>query len=297
MALAGGPGQICWSLLSGRKQVAQSLGAQAFGIVSGTAAAAWFIAHGDFVKAALAFAGGPLVATIVGLPFIARLRLQWKARTSGVRRQLRYSAAMAATIGFSTLVLFSLRWFYRDRFGPTQLGYWIAANRISDMSTQLLALFLLQLFVPQLARVNDDAKRARLLIRYGAGGAALTGTALAVFLLAGRPLVQLFRSDAYLPAIPAIRLYMLGDFLRVWVSLAMFTSFASGRPGRYAAIEMSTLSVMAVLTIALSAAGEVRAPQIAYAAAYGAMALTLGIALMLRSREGSRSSSILSSHA
>lgn len=282
LALAAGPGQIIWSILSGRKMVAQSLGSQALGIVVGTAGAAWFILRGNFTGAALAFAAGPLVATLAALPFVARLPLRWKASARGVRPLLGYSAAMASTLGFTALVLFALRWFYRDRFGATELGYWLAANRISDMSTQLLGLFMLQLFVPQLARTEDSAERARLILRYGVVGAALSGTALVTFLVAGRPLVHLFLSDAYLPAIPAIRLYMLGDFLRVWVSLAMFAAFAAGRPGRYAAIEIATLSVMTVLTIVLTESGEVRAPQIGYAAAYALAALALGAGLLLR---------------
>jgi O-antigen/teichoic acid export membrane protein len=282
LALAAGPGQICSSLLSGRKQVAQSLGAQALGILVGTAAAAWFIVRGDFVDAALGFASGPLVATIAAVAFAARLPLRWRPRTSGIRPLLGYSAAMASTLSFTAVVLFALRWFYRDRFDATELGYWLAANRISDMSTQLLGLFMLQLFVPQLAVVTGEAERARLILRYGAVGAVLTGAALVVFLVAGRPLVHVFLSDAYLPAIPGIRLYMLGDFLRVWVSLAMFSAFAAGKPGRYAAIEIATLAVMAALTLVLAASGEVLAPQIGYAGAYAVSALALGAGLLAR---------------
>jgi O-antigen/teichoic acid export membrane protein len=194
---------------------------------------------------------------------------------------------MAATLGFSALVLFALRWFYRDRFGGTELGYWLAANRISDMSTQLLGLFMLQLFVPRLTNTSDPAERARLAVRYGLAGAALTGAALVIFLVASRPLVHLFLSDAYLPAIPGIRLYMVGDFFRVWVSVAMFGAFAAGKPGRYAAIEIATIAAMALMTVALAGSGYVRAPQMAYAGAYALSALLLGGGrLFLRSASG-----------
>jgi O-antigen/teichoic acid export membrane protein len=286
LALAAGPGQILWSILSGRKQVAQSLGAQTFGLVVATAASAWLIIRENFVAAALGFACGPLVATFAALPFAARLPLRWKPRRTGVRPLLAYSAAMAATLGFTALVLFALRWFYRDRFGATELGYWLAANRISDLSTQLLGLFLLQLFVPRLTNSTDPAERARMVARYGIAGAALTGSALIIFLVAGRLLVHLFLSDAYLPAIPGVRLYMVGDFLRVWVSLAMFAAFAAGKPGRYATIEISTLATMAVLTVALASAGFVHAPQMAYAGAYAISALALGAGLAFRRLRG-----------
>ena len=290
LALAAGPGQILSSILSGRNRVAQSLGAQTLGLVVGTGGAAAFIVRGDFVGAALGFACGPLVATLAALWLTKPLRLRWAASAKGVRPLLSYSAAIASTLGFSALVLFALRWFYRDRFGATELGYWLAANRISDMSTQLLGLFMLQQFVPRLTTIADPSERVRLALRYGIAGAALSGTALAVFLVAGRPLVHLFLSDAYLPAIPGIRLYLEGDFLRVWVSLAMFTAFASGKPGRYAAIEIATLTTMAVLTVALAAAGEVHAPQIAYVGAYAITSVVLGVGMWLRPRQMFRAS-------
>lgn len=287
LALAAGPGQVSWSILSGRKLVAQSLGAQGLGLAVGTAASAWFIVQRDFAGAALAFACGPVAGTIAALPFALRLPLRWRARAEGVRRLLDYSAAMASVIGFSALVLFALRWHYRESFGATELGYWVAANRISDMSTQLLGLVMLQLFVPQFAKIDDPGERLRLMLRYGIVGAVLTGTALIVFMLAGRPLIHLFLSDSYIAAIPAIRLYLLGDFLRVWASVAMFAALAAGRPGGYAAIEIGTLTVMAALTVMLTAAGEVRAPLIGYAGAYAVTAAALGLLFWLRLRSPS----------
>jgi O-antigen/teichoic acid export membrane protein len=285
LSLAAGPGQVCWSILSGRMRVAQSLGAQSVGILTGTAIASWFILGGNFVAAALAFASGPLVGMFVALPFTARLRLSWRPAWRGVRPLLGYSAAMASTLGFSALVLFALRWVYRGHFGATQLGYWLAANRISDMSTQFLGLFMLQAFVPHLAMIRDKRERSGLILRYGLMGAGLTGSALLAFVLAARPLVHLFLSDAYTPAIPVIRLYMVGDFLRVWGSLAMFTAFAGGKPRRYATIEIGTMSLMAALTLFLIRSGETRAPQLAYAAAWGTTALACAAVLFFGRRQ------------
>jgi O-antigen/teichoic acid export membrane protein len=281
LSLAAGPGQVWWSLLSGRNRVTQSLGAQAFGILAGSGLAAFFIVHRQFAPAALAFAAGPLIAATVTLPFVARLGLKWIPTTRGLAHLLRYSVAIASTLGFSAIVLFALRSQYRSDFGPTQLGYWLAANRISDMSTQFLGLFMLQAFVPQLAATREGGRRSRLVIRYGLLGACLTGFALLTMLVAGTPLVHLFLSDKYLPALTSIRLYMLGDFFRVWVSLAMFTAFASGYPGRYAAIEIVTMTIMAALTLLLIARGELLAPQIGYVGAFGLMALVLAGRLLV----------------
>ena len=290
LSLAAGPGQVCWSILSGRKLIAESLGAQLLGVIAGTAAAAFFIVRGSFTAAALGFAAGPLVGSLAALPFIVRLRLKWRPTRRGLGPLLGYSMAITSTLGFTALVLFALRSVYRDQFGTTQLGYWLAANRISDMSTQFVGLFMLQAFVPQLATAASRQERQRLITRYGAIGAVLMGTALLVFVVASDPLVHLFLSAAYVPAIPGIRLYMTGDFLRVWASLAMFTAFASGKPARYAAIEMSTTALMAALTLILIASGEVFAPQIAYAAAYGTTALIVGIGPLLRSLRARRTS-------
>lgn len=283
LSLAAGPGQVCWSVLSGRQRITRSLGAQTLGLIAGTAASAWFILRGDFVGGALAFAAGPLISSVAAVSFIAQLHLRWRPATEMVRPLLGYSAAMASTLGFTALTLFALRWDYREHFGATELGYWLAANRISDMSTQLLGLFMLQAFVPQVAAIGDDNRRARLIVRYGMAGAALTGLGLLLFLAAGRPLVHLFLSDAFLPAIPGIRLYMLGDCLRIWASLAMFTAFAAGKPGRYARIEIATMALMAGLTLLLVADGVRLAPQLAYVAAYATTALVLALRLLLSS--------------
>jgi len=52
------------------------------------------------------------------------------------------------------------------------------------------------------------------------------------------------------------------------------------------------MALMAVLTLALIAAGEVHAPQIAYVAAYGLTALILGAAVLVRSLQSRRVSLI-----
>ena len=283
LALAAAPGQICWSLLSGRRRVAHSLGLQAFGILAGTGATSWFIVRGNVSLGALAFATGPVLASLATLPFLSQLKLSWRPTSLGLKHLLGYSGAIASTLGFSALILFALRWTYREHFGSVELGYWLAANRISDLSTQFLGLFLLQAFVPQFTAATDPFERRLLIFRYGALGAGLTGSALLIFVSAGRLLVHLFLSDAYLPAIPSIRLYMLGDFARSWVSLAMFAAFALGKPGRYAWIEISTVALMALVTLVLIRTNEVLAPQIAYASAFGVMALLIGATIFLRS--------------
>ena len=288
LALAAGPGQIACSILTGRKRVASSLAAQASGLVASTIMAAWLIRRGDPAAAAIGFASGPLVTMAVALLLAARLRLgpiAPRAARAEVRALLRYSAAMAATTGFSAILLFGLRSFYRETFDATQLGYWVAANRISDMSTQLLGLFMIQFFVPHYAMTESEPARRALILRCWAVGAAAMGAIPLVFSLGSGMLVHLFLSNAYRPAIPVIRAYMIGDFLRVWVSFAMYVAFARGRPDRYAGIEMGTLTIMAAIMVALIVAGDPAAPQIAYIGGYTVAALLATLGFLWRPAE------------
>lgn len=285
LAVAAGPGQIWCSVLSGRMHTVGSLGAQALGLLAGTATGAWFILHGRPISAGIGFACGPLVAMTVAALLMRRAGLALalpRLRPRDMRALLRYSASIAATTAVSATLLFGLRSVYRDAFGAAALGHWLAANRISDMSSQLVGLFMTQFFVPHLTAITDMAERRRFILRCGGAGAAVTAAALLVFLAASRPLAHLFLSDAFIPAIPLIRAYMVGDFLRVWVSLAMFTALASGRPERYAAIEIGTLALMAAITFALVGEGNPGAPQYGYVAAYGLVAAVAALAFLPR---------------
>lgn len=285
VVIVGAPSGVWCSLLTGRKRVAQSLSAQAAGLVAGSLAAAWRITDHDAAGAALAFASGSLVTSAVALPLALRLGLplvprRW--RWPAVATLLRYSAAIAATTGYASIVAFGLRWIYREHFGVTQLGYWLASSRVSDMSTQLFGLFMIQLFVPHLATMPDERQRRRFLVRCWALGAGVMTGFLAVFSLASGPLIHLFLSDAYLPAAPIIRTYMIGDVLRVLPSLAMHTAFANGQPLRYAGIEMGALTVMAAVGVTLTVAGDPAALQTGYVLANAVAAVVVSAAFLLR---------------
>lgn len=289
LSLAAGPGQIWCSLLTGRKRTASSLSAQAAGLLVGTAAAAALILRKEAVAATIAFAGGGMTTMAVSYVSAGRLRTPWapvKTAMAEARVLVRYSAALGATTGFSAIVLFGLRALDRHAFGTTELGYWLVANRISDLSTQLMGLFMIQVFVPHVASLSSAVARRSFVLRCWTVGVAGTGAILAVFSLAAQPLVHAFLSDAYLAAIPSIQLYMAGDMLRVWSSLAMYAAFVRGEPGRYAAIEIGVLSLMAAIAAALVAAGRPLALQLAYVGAYGTAAALTTLAFLWRGRAG-----------
>jgi hypothetical protein len=286
IVVAGAPGGIWCALLSGRQRTAQSLSAQAAGLICGAAAAAWRITRHDPAGAALAFAGGLQVTACIALPLALRLGLPLVPRPSRwppVRTLLRYSAAFAFITGYAGIVLFGLRWFYREHFGATQLGYWLVAGRISDMSTQLVGLFMIQVFVPHLAASGDQEARRAFLVRSWAAAVAVMCCALVAFFLASGRLIHLLLSDVYLPATSVILTCMVGDIFRVWPSIAMHTALAKGQPLRYAGMEAGALTVMAVIGATLTAAGVPTALQTGYVAAY-AIAAGLVSAVFLHRR-------------
>lgn len=285
-SLLSGPGQIWCSILSGRKRIASSLSAQATGLVGSTAAAAVFIVQGHPEGAAIAFASGSLLTLAISGATIARMKLRlpdWTSAIAQVRSLVGYSAAFAATSSYSAIILFGLRSLYRQHFGATELGYWIAANRISDLSTQLLGLFMIQVFVSHLATIKGEAQQRLFIVRSWTVATVGMASIFVCFLLGSRWLVPLFLSTSFVPATPIIRIYMIGDALRVTASLAMFTAFSRGQPSRYAAIEMGTLSLMGAVAVVLILDGNSDAPQLAYVTAYGVTAIAILAAFLMRS--------------
>jgi O-antigen/teichoic acid export membrane protein len=271
-AVFAGPGQIRCSMLSGQGRMISSLAIQSAGLLAGAAGAAVFALRGDPAAAALAFAAGSLVPSVPVLRLALR-RFAWPpvvALVAQGRQLLRYSFAFGTVAAATPLMLFALRWQYRADFGGDALGRWLSANRISDLSTQLIGLFMLQVFVPHVAQLADGSARRRFTLICGAGGMAIMALPLIAFSVAAEPLVRLFLSPSFLPAIPAIRTYMAGDMLRVWTSIAIYSAFAAGRAERYAALELAALGSIAVLSLVLMGQGYASAPQWAYFATHAA---------------------------
>jgi O-antigen/teichoic acid export membrane protein len=153
---------------------------------------------------------------------------------------------------------------------------------VSDTTTQLVGLFLIQVFVPHLAMTHHEGERRAFLLRSWGAAAGVMTSFLVVFSLASGPLIHIFLSDAFLPTAVIIRTCMIGDVLRVWPSLAMHTAFANGQPLRYAGIEIGALTLMGVVGAALTAAGDPAALQTGYVVAYAVAALAVSAAFLLR---------------
>ena len=271
-AILAGPGQIRCSMLSGQGRMISSLAIQSVGLLAGVAGAAVFALRGDPAAAAMAFACGSLVPSVPAFKVLVR-PIAWPPLAALVfqaRQLLRYSLAFGTVAAATPLMLFALRWQYRADFGGDALGRWLSANRISDLSTQLIGLFMLQVFVPHVAQLTEGSARRRFTLVCGAGGMAIMALPLIAFSVAAEPLVRLFLAPSFLPAIPAIRTYMAGDMLRVWTSIAIYTAFAAGRAERYAALELAVLGSIAVLSLVLMGQGYASAPQWAYFATHAA---------------------------
>ena len=280
LTLAAGPGQIFTSLLTGRGRAAASMAAQGAGLLTGMVAALILLHRGESEGAAIAFAAGPLVTMTSAWLMLRAERLaapSFEGLLQSIRALLSYSGATVLIAVFSAATLFALRYVYQEAFGLETLAQWIAANRISDTTTQFLGLAILQLFLPRYTQTHDSAQARRLVLTTWAAGLAMMGLFLAVFATASEFLVKLFLSADYLPAISAILLYMVGDMLRVWAAVAMNVLLARGRPWAFASIEVGTMAMMAALALALISVGEPLAPMYAYVAAYGLTALIVSL--------------------
>lgn len=278
-----GPGQIRCSMLSGQGRMISSLAIQSVGLLAGVAGATMFALRGDPAAAALAFACGSLVPSVPVLRLALR-PLGWPPLTAladQAKQLLRYSLAFGTVAAATPLTLLALRWQFRADFGGEALGRWLSASRISDLSTQLIGLFMLQVFVPHVAQLGDRASRRRFTLICGAGGMAIMALPLIAFSVAAEPLVRVFLSPSFLPAIPAIRTYMAGDMLRVWTSIAIYTAFAAGRAERYAGLELAALGSIALLSLVLMGQGYSSAPQWAYFATHATFSAGFLLVLFL----------------
>jgi hypothetical protein len=281
LCLLGAPGQLWCAMLTGRGGVVPSLIAQAAGLVFGTAAAALALSHGDAAGAALGLASGGVVTTILAAGALRPWRFgRAPIRPADTAMLMRFAIIIGGSFALTSAALFALRFAYRESQGATALGFWLVANRISDMSTQLVGLMMAQIVLPELARARGAEARRAVLLRGAGFGAAVTVLALLAFAAGARQLVSTFLSPAYIAAIPAIAIYLSGDVLRALVSLAQQVNLADGRLRRYMAFELGGPAILAIVAVGLLARGVIWAPQIGYLVANGLLAGLVLIGLL-----------------
>lgn len=277
--VSGGLGILCCAILAGRQRAPTGLLLQSAGLVVGGLLCIRWLLAGDAVGAVLAYAAGPLVTSLLasivvhrsGLRFYRMHAIQWQE----IRVLLGYSLAFLGIAIIMPATLFGLRAVYRDSFGTDVLAFWLAANRVSDVISQILGLYMAQIFLPQAAQETEPGRVRRLLSYTVVIGSAVMLTGWVIFMLGGPFFVSSFFSSAYLPAIPFIAGYLLGDGLRVTASMALHLMLARNRLVAAIAIELGTAAVLTTYLLILIGSGNKAAPYLAYPAAYATMALLL----------------------
>lgn len=278
LSVAGSPGQIFCSILTGMGRSAKSLLAQGCGLACGTIAASALLVAKEPAWAVIGFCGGQVLTAMIAALLLGRVdmtRAHVERIVLEVKALCRYSAAFVTVALTSSLTLFALRFAYRESFDAEQLGYWMVANRISDTSTQFLGLYMSQIFLPTYAAHIGDAAGKRILKQNWAIATATMAALPLAFLTAPEFFLSLFLSVKYVPAISAITIYMVGDALRATTSLAVHAAFAKARLARYILIEISSLGLFAAFALAAIKMGKAGGPIVSYAIAYGIAAILI----------------------
>lgn len=281
-AVSGG-GVIYTSVLTGQRRVPKSMLLQALGIGLGAGCCFCAMRSGMVGGAVLWFATGPaLISMIVGLP-IAKKLIGAKKSIVEIANEMRiligFSCSFLITATIMPLALLVMRYLYRDAFGMEYMGFWIAGNRVSDVTSQLIGLYMIQIFLPGYSK-NTTKYNNRRLVKNTAivsAGAAISG--LVVFLAFPIFWVDVFLSEKFRPAIPFIVGYLSGDVLRVGASIAAHAALAKGRLLIYVGIEVSAAIIFSTLVIAMIAMNRVEAPYIAYPLTYALLAIVSFILL------------------
>lgn len=289
LAAAGGLGILACAILNGRRRAPTSLMLQSIGLAVGGLLCLWRLAAGDARGAVLGYAAGPLITSFLSASFLRRAGIRFMAvaadgHRAEIRLLLSYSLTFLVIAVIMPSTLFGLRYFYREAFSTELLSYWLVANRVSDVTSQVLGLYMAQIFLPQAAHEADPVRLRRLIARTLAIGSAIMLSGCAIFKLGAPFFVSTFLSASYLPAIPFIAGYLLGDGLRVTASLAMHLMMARRRLAAAIWIEAGTAVLLSAYIAGLAAIGRPEAPYWSYPAAYATMAVVLMSSLFLRRR-------------
>jgi O-antigen/teichoic acid export membrane protein len=274
LTLFAGQGQIVGAYLTGLGHSIDNLMIQNLALLLATIGTVFGLYSGDPVAATLAFAGGlalqaPLMLIWVKLRGLYHPHILARVSRAHGRELLRYCFAFIVTATAMPLALFVLRDDYRHSFGVALLAGWLAANRLSDVFTQLLGVYMGQIYLPERAQVLRDANRPRWLRGYtqhlAIAGATMLG-GVAAFLLAPQFWIRLGLGEAMLPAVAIITLYLIGDVLRSWPSINLHSLLAAGATRTYAAVELLTVGLFVALFFAFKSIAGSMAPAVAYIA-------------------------------
>lgn len=288
-AMIAGAGQPVSAVLIGSGRLTANVVSQTAGLMAGFIAAAVCLVRAEAEWAVIAFAWGSLLTPVTGW-LLARTspalgRGPADAVGTEVRALLAFSGAFIAVAVLTPTVLFGLRHVYLEAFGIEALAEWLVANRISDVSTQLIGLFMVQWYLPTISAPGGTVSenRTTALTAFVIGSGVMIGL-LAIFVIGAPVLVPLFLSQQYLSASTSIGMYMLGDVLRVAVSVAMFHALARRRLWTYLGIETASAALIGILVGVGVQMGRIDAPYVGYVAAYGVLFVAICVRFVLAPR-------------
>lgn len=272
LTLLAGQGQIIGAYLTGLGCSIDNLMIQNLALLIATIGTIIGLSFNSPVAATLAFAGGlalqaPLMLLWVRLRGLYHPHILTRFSRAHSRELMRYCLAFIVTATAMPLALFFLRDDYRASFGVALLAGWLAANRLSDVFTQVLGVYMGQIYLPERAQALRDGARPQWLRGYGLhlaiAAAKMTG-GLAIFLLEPQFWIKLGLGEAMLPAVGIITLYLIGDVLRAWPSINLHSLLAVGATRTYAAVELLTAGLFIALFLALKPVAGAMAPAAAY---------------------------------
>lgn len=296
LAVIAGQGQIICAYLTGAGHAVANMVIQTAALAFATLAALGSLWLGDAALATLVFAGGLATQAPIALFWLRRTGhyhdgMLWHQDRSQRSELLRYGGAFVLTASAMPLALFLLRDDYRATFGAVALAGWLAANRLSDVTTQLLGVYMGQIYLPEqaAAQSTDDGRlRLSLYARHLLIAGGLMASGVGLFLLIPTFWVRVGLGPAMLPAVAIISLYLVGDVLRSWPSINQHSLLAGGRTGLYAVHEVAATAIFVAFTLWCKALFATMAPAAAYIAA-NAVVGAGGFALLLRLHRTSRS--------
>jgi O-antigen/teichoic acid export membrane protein len=279
-AVVGGLGQIYSAVLIGTGRTGTNVLCQAVGLIASAAGAVVFLLRGEADQSVIAFALGSLLTPLSSWFAVRRSSIVLPGEIRGLATEVRwllgYSGTFVVVAVLMPSALFGVRYFYRQNFGVDTLSYWLVANRVSDVSTQFLGLFMVQWFLPKITPLVGSPPARKLILSTFVMGSAAMLSFVAVFFLGSKIFVPLLLSKTYVPATPYIVAYMVGDSIRVSASIALYYALARRKLAIYVVIEASSVILFSSITMAGILMGKPEAPLFGYIGAFALLSLILG---------------------
>ena len=261
-------GQMLCAVLTGKGRVVMSLLAQAFALIISGILCSAFLQKQNASAAVAAFAFGSALLPIFAYFALGKDRNQmiiWPVFDRAIlAKLLRFSGAFVITASSMPLALFLLRDVYRDMMGAEALSHWLAANRISDVLTQFVGVYMAQLFLPNIATAQSSIDARRHITHTVGIVFAYMLAGLACYSLAPKFWVSNFLAPQFIAGISIITAYIIGDTIRVFPSLVLYTALGTNRISLYATLEIANALVFCLLAILFLSYGLILAPAFAY---------------------------------